>query len=612
MGVADPGGRSRLRGLGSPTRRKLRGVPGGTAPRDNRWRARPGLSRLITVIVFVVPICAALAGTLLVNALLPTPHGVIGHVLWWFALLAGGIIPMQLALIVMRRWLPLAMLLRLSLAFPDKAPSRYDIAKRANRTRDLHREVWAARAAGDSSTRIQAASQVLALVSAVGDHDRATRGHSERVRVFTDMLADEMRLDSDERERLRWASLLHDVGKLSVPEDVLNKPGKPDDHEWDIIRRHPLFGVRIMDPLRSWLGPWIGAVEQHHERFDGSGYPLGLAGERISLGGRMVAVTDSFEVMTAARAYKRPMSVADARKELVNCAGRHFDPAVVRAFLGISPGRMRWFVGIGALVAQLPVIGYLSYKGIPQRIGRSVATAATTTTVVMAAAVMGPLQLAGLGGAHVAGERVTVAGTQPATGAGEATDDRQLASPDGPHPQGGGGGDEVTGVRGDGTPSSTGGTGAPPAEAPGDQPGTPKDDHRTPGDPRDPPNEPEEPSEPYVAFGRTELPGLLGAGTNFTGSEFRARCATPSSQGLDAWVFRIPSSEGDRRVDVDAVSGVGNTQMQAIAYSTDCTELASYSGPALGDVAVPSATGYLLLSTPSAAHVGLRLRMTST
>lgn len=602
MTVSSKGSR---RGDPGPTKQSERSSdPGKTAARARRWDAKPRLSRLITSLVFIVPICAALAGTLLVNALLPAPQGVVGHLVWWLALLAGGMIPMQLTLMVARRALPLAMLLRLSLTFPDKAPSRYEVAKRANRTRDLHREVWAARSAGVTPTRIQAASQVLALVSAVGDHDRATRGHSERVRVFTDLLADELGLNAGEKEKLRWAALLHDVGKLSVPEDVLNKPGRPDEQEWEIIRRHPLFGVRIMDPLRTWLGPWIGAVEQHHERFDGTGYPQGLAGEGIALSGRIVAVADSFEVMTAARAYKRPMSVGAARKELVDCAGTHFDPTVVRAFLRISATRMRWLVGIGALIAQLPVIGYLSYKGIPQRVGRALASSLTAATVIMAAAVTGPLQLAGLGGPDVAGERIDLATPVPPAMSGAPHEpDRAVSSAgDDARPDRADGSQTATAGTEDAPSPSEDGTGAHIDDGPDDPDGSDRDD------PRAPPREPDHEPDPYVAFGRTELPGLLGARSNLTASEFRARCTTPSSQGLDAWVFNVPVDAG-RWVDVDALSGIGSAQLQAIAYSADCTELAAYSGTGLQDVAVPEATTYLLLSTPTAAHVSLRLKV---
>ena len=152
------------------------------------------------------------------------------------------------------------------------------------------------------------------------------------------------------------AAMLHDIGKLTVPAEVLNKKGSLNPTEWEVIRRHPEEGARLIDPLRPWLGPWALAVEQHHERWDGSGYPHGLVGGQISLGGRIVAVADAFETMTTARPYQRPMSVTAARAELVRCAGSQFDPAVVRAFLNVSMGRCWRAVGVASLVAQFPLI----------------------------------------------------------------------------------------------------------------------------------------------------------------------------------------------------------------------------------------------------------------
>src|SRR5205085_7550418 len=143
-----------------------------------------------------------------------------------------------------------------------------------------------------------------------------------------------------QRDRLRWAALLHDIGKLEVPASILNKPDRPDEAEWVQLRRHPETAARLLAPLHEWLGEWKLAAEHHHEHNDGSGYPRGLRGEGISLGGRIVCVSDCFETMTAARPYKTAMSAGAARGELVRFAGTQFDPMVCRSFLNISLGRL--------------------------------------------------------------------------------------------------------------------------------------------------------------------------------------------------------------------------------------------------------------------------------
>src|SRR5438477_57944 len=174
----------------------------------------------------------------------------------------------------------------------------------------------------DPATR--GAVTVLTLIASLTVHDGRTRGHSERVRIFADMVAEEMGVPEDDRYKLRWAALLHDIGKLEVPASILNKPGRPDDEEWVQLRRHPETAARLLGPLHEWLGEWKLAAEQHHEHYDGTGYPGGLKGEEISPGGRIVCVADCFETMTAARPYKKTMTAVAAREELVRNAGTQF------------------------------------------------------------------------------------------------------------------------------------------------------------------------------------------------------------------------------------------------------------------------------------------------
>jgi outer membrane biosynthesis protein TonB len=186
-------------------------------------------------------------------------------------------------------------------------------------------------------------------------------GHSERTRAYAALLAEEVGLDADESAKLQWAALLHDIGKLDVPATILNKPGKLDDNERAVIFGHPGAGELRAAPLIAWLGPWANGIWEHHEKFDGTGYPKGLRGNQITYAGRLVAVCDSFEVMAAARSYKKPMPLAEARAELVRSSGTHFDPQIVRAFLNVSLGELRELAGPFAAIAQLPyVAGWLS------------------------------------------------------------------------------------------------------------------------------------------------------------------------------------------------------------------------------------------------------------
>lgn len=297
----------------------------------------------------------------------------------------------------LRPLLPLAMLLRLSLVFPDRAPSRFRIALRVGNPKRA--EAWAARSlcTTQSTTASEQAAQLLTLCAALNVHDRRTRGHSERVRALTELVAEELGLPEPERVSLRWGALLHDIGKLHVDRDVLNKQAPLTDREWEEVHHHPVEGRRLVAPLSSWLGDGARAIDQHHERYDGLGYPQGVRGDEISLAGRIVSVTDAFDTMAAVRAYKPAMDVKEARAELVRCAGSHFDPAVVRAFLGISVGRLRWTIGAAAFLAPVSLL-----PGMP-RLGAGWARlagvgSASLQGAVAAVVLTGGLSLPGLGG----------------------------------------------------------------------------------------------------------------------------------------------------------------------------------------------------------------------
>src|SRR4029434_3896055 len=130
--------------------------------------------------------------------------------------------------------------------------------------------------------------------------------------------------------------LLHDIGKIAVPSSVLNKPGRLTGEEFDLMKQHPTIRARILEPIPDY-DRLIPVVLQHHERFDGSGYPAGIAGEEISLDARIVAVADVFDALTSERPYRKAMDLAIAIAIIVKGSGSEFDPRVVEAFLRVSP-----------------------------------------------------------------------------------------------------------------------------------------------------------------------------------------------------------------------------------------------------------------------------------
>ena len=349
-----------------------------------RWEDRRFRAWLIRAVVFIVPVVAAIVVATVVANSLPDPEGLPGSLAWWALVLGSSFGTMWLVDRIARQLLPLAALLRMSLVFPDKAPSRFSVALRSHSSRRMQAEVEQARAAGVDDDPTRAAEFVLAMVASLGDHDRLTRGHAERTRAYTDLLAEELGIPADDRDRLRWVALLHDVGKLGVPAEVLSSDHKLTDDDWAHVRNHPADGFELTRPIHEFLGPWAVTILHHHERYDGSGYPAGIAGEDIAYGARVVAVGDAYDAMTAFRTYQPALSTAAARKELAAGAGSQFDPHVVRAFLSLSMGSLRRVAGPLAFLGQLPFIGGL------RRLGDT-ATAAIATTAALGVALVGGL-----------------------------------------------------------------------------------------------------------------------------------------------------------------------------------------------------------------------------
>ena len=170
-----------------------------------------------------------------------------------------------------------------------------------------------------------------ALVQALETRDFETHGHSERAVTFSLRLGYELGLDKDALRDLELGALLHDIGKIGVPDSILRKPAKLTEHEWAKMKLHPLHGEKILRNI-PFLEGAAKIVCQHHEKWDGSGYPYGLRGEDINFGARIFSVADAFDAMISNRVYRRGRSCREAIEELERCSGTQFDPFVVEAF----------------------------------------------------------------------------------------------------------------------------------------------------------------------------------------------------------------------------------------------------------------------------------------
>ena len=174
-------------------------------------------------------------------------------------------------------------------------------------------------------------STLKALTAALETRDLETHGHSERVVTYSLRLGREYGLSSVEMKALEFGSLLHDIGKIGVPDSILRKPAKLTEEEWVRMREHPLHGQQILRGIEFLEGA-ARVVAQHHEKWDGTGYPLGLRNEEIDINARIFAVADAFDAITSDRVYRRGKPYEAAAQELDDWAGRQFDPKVVEAF----------------------------------------------------------------------------------------------------------------------------------------------------------------------------------------------------------------------------------------------------------------------------------------
>jgi HD-GYP domain-containing protein (c-di-GMP phosphodiesterase class II) len=186
----------------------------------------------------------------------------------------------------------------------------------------------------EESLRLEA---VEGLAELLGEHDQYTGEHTQDVCLLVSQLAEAIKLEKDEIAALKFAARLHDIGKIAIPDAILNKPGKLDSEEWAIIQRHAAVGADIVGCIPS-LHEIAPIIRGHHERWDGMGYPDKLAGEQIPFGARIIAVADSYSAMTTNRSYSRASSIEWAQNELRRCAGLQFDPQIVEDFIRLLTG----------------------------------------------------------------------------------------------------------------------------------------------------------------------------------------------------------------------------------------------------------------------------------
>jgi putative nucleotidyltransferase with HDIG domain len=219
----------------------------------------------------------------------------------------------------------------------------------------------------DESLRVERSydATLIALTHALDARDKETEGHSRRVVEYTRLVAVQLGIDGDGLKLLCHGALLHDIGKIGVPDAILHKPGPLTEAEWQVMRRHPEIGALMVEEV-EYLAEARRIILHHHERWDGRGYPLGLRGTQISAGARAFAIADTVDAITQDRPYRRGRSFDEAREELVRHRGSQFDPEAVDAFLALPEQAL---MRISAIRARVGIDVLLS-PGLPDEVRR--------------------------------------------------------------------------------------------------------------------------------------------------------------------------------------------------------------------------------------------------
>ena len=174
-----------------------------------------------------------------------------------------------------------------------------------------------------------------AMVSAIESRDYETKHHCRRVQAYAVLLAERCGVSAEDLMEISYGALLHDVGKIGVPDSILLKPGKLTEEEWETMRNHTLIGYKMISRIKFLKGA-ADIVLYHHERWDGAGYPYGIAAEDIPLGARIFSIADTYDAITSKRVYKEAVPMDLARKEIERCSGEQFDPEVVKVFMTVT------------------------------------------------------------------------------------------------------------------------------------------------------------------------------------------------------------------------------------------------------------------------------------